>query len=75
MKPIEIIISLLVIGTIVYLFAIGLDKDNEVACLKLQDQATQFQAYDTERDTGFYITKSEKEMCDQLGIEVNAYVK
>lgn len=75
MKPIEIIISLVVVIAIVSILAIGLEKDEEVTCNKLQAQAEQFEAYNAERDTGFYITKTEKEMCDRQGIEVNAYVK
>ena len=59
---------LAVFFAIVYSFALGIDKTEEVACLKLQAQASSHLK-------DFYITKTEKDMCDFHHIAVEAEVR
>ncbi len=47
----------------------GLDRDIVVQCNKLASQSRVY------ADTGFYLTKSEKTMCDGVGISIVAPVK
>lgn len=60
-------LSVLVVVGIAFAFSYALDKQEEVTCFGLQQQANVMQA--------FYITPLEKEMCDYHNIEINAPVE
>ena len=76
MKYVKIAIIMIVIGLLLAIFLNeGLTREEQVKCFKLIEQSKEFQTYDEKTDTGFYITKSEKEMCDSHGLEINAFVK
>lgn len=47
----------------------GIDKDIARQCAVLQDQSRQYS------EAGFYITQSEKTMCDGIGQTIDAPVK
>lgn len=73
-------IKLLVIGlgagaVLAILFSIGINKEEKVECYKLQAQAKEYPQYNVQRDTGYFITKAESEMCARHQIKVEAYVK
>lgn len=63
-----IITGLIVAGLwgLVELLNIGMDKEEQVTCLKLQAQALEYPDY--------WITITHKEMCDYHGIFINAKV-
>ena len=77
-----IIISmfLLGIGIPVGLFLTDTDpfeKFNKVECYKLQKQANEYKnfLYSHNNPGGFYVTTQDKQMCNDLGIEINAPIK
>lgn len=59
---------LAVFFAIVYSFALGIDKTEEIECIKLQAQASS-----SLKD--FYITQNQKDMCDFHNIQIDAPVK
>jgi len=77
-----IIISmfLLAIGIPVGLYITDTDpfeEVNKVECYKLQKQSENYKnfTYSEDNPGGFYITKADKQMCNDLGIEINAPIK
>jgi hypothetical protein len=73
-------IKLLAIGlgagiVLALIISTGIPREEKVECYKLQAQAKEYPQYDTERDTGYFITEAESEMCARHQIEVDAYVK
>lgn len=63
-----IITGFIVVGFwgLIELLNIGMDKEEQVTCLKLQAQALEYPDY--------WITATHKEMCDYHGIFINAPV-
>jgi hypothetical protein len=63
-----IITGLIVVGFwgLIELLNVGMDKEEQVICYKLQSQALQYPDY--------WITLTQKEMCDYHGIFINAPV-
>lgn len=47
----------------------GIDKDIAYQCNKLSDQSRDY------KEAGFWLTPSEKSMCDAIGITIDAPVK
>lgn len=58
---------LLTFFAFVYALGLGIDRQEVVTCNKLQLQASTYDA--------FYLTKSEKEMCDYHNIKISAPVE
>lgn len=68
LQDVTLVLFIIVIAvSFVIALVVGLDKQEEVTCYKLQAQA------ETYRD--FHITKIEKKMCDFHGIIINAPVE
>jgi len=53
------------------------EKFNKVECYKLQKQANDYKnfLYSHNNPGGFYVTTQDKQMCNDLGIEINAPIK
>lgn len=53
------------------------EKEAKYYCYKLQDQAEDYKnfLYSKNNKGGFYITKQDKQMCIDFGIEINAPIK
>lgn len=71
---------LLGIGIPVGLFLTDTDPFEEfdkVECYKLQKQAEDYKnfLYSHNNPGGFYVTTQDKQMCNDLGIEINAPIK
>jgi len=61
------ILTILLVFTLsVYIAKVVIPASDRVDCLKLQKQSVEY------KDNGFYITKSERDICDAVGLPVNA---
>ena len=79
---IEWIIGIIIVAILFGVFLFGADKafDNyeKQYCFSLQAQAEQYKnyLYSRENQQGFFITQSDKDMCENIyNIEINAPVK
>ena len=67
-----VVVAILAVATL-YIFGQAINasliKSDTAYCMKLQEQAKNYS------DAGFYITKYDKQMCDYLGVQINAEVK
>jgi hypothetical protein len=65
-------------GLLYAMFIINpIEQQEKITCNKLQKQAEDYKnfMYSETNPGGFYITKADKQMCNDLGIEINAPIK
>jgi hypothetical protein len=64
---IGIIVGLLTVGIFFFALSAGIEKQSEVHCIKLQNQSEKYQDY--------YITESDDNFCQSIGIDIDAVVR